>query len=320
MIWIVTGLIVVGVLLTAFFAGAETGLYRAARLRLMLDAMGGSWSARGLLWLANQPSLFVATMLVGTNVASYLVSLAAVLANGHGSESYWAEMATTLALTPVLFVYGELVPKSYFLEAPNRLLRRAGPLVLVCTVIFLPVSGLLWGLNRLLARWLGQSNQPPRASLARRELRRLVEEGQEAGILHPAQQALAQGVFAIANRPLHEFLAPTAAVPRARAGTPRDEIISMARRLEASVVVVEQVGESRPLVGYYRVLELMVRADEPMPAPSPLMLLDHDESHLAAIMTLCGAKEELAEVVDGDGRFVGLVTVERLLEPLFASR
>ena len=41
MIWIACGLGLVGLLLSALFSGAETGFYRATRLRLVLDAMGG---------------------------------------------------------------------------------------------------------------------------------------------------------------------------------------------------------------------------------------------------------------------------------------
>ena len=72
-------LALLGLLLSALFSGAETGFYRAMRLRLVLDAMGGDSVARGLLFLANHPSLFVATALVGNSLANYLVTLAAVV-------------------------------------------------------------------------------------------------------------------------------------------------------------------------------------------------------------------------------------------------
>ena len=70
----------VGMLLSAFFSGSETGFYRATRLRLVLDAMAGDRVARGLLFLTNHPALFVATALVGNTVASYMISLATVIA------------------------------------------------------------------------------------------------------------------------------------------------------------------------------------------------------------------------------------------------
>jgi putative hemolysin len=47
--------------MNAFFSGAETGYYRMTRLRLVMEAMGGDRIARIMLWLANQPSLVIAT-------------------------------------------------------------------------------------------------------------------------------------------------------------------------------------------------------------------------------------------------------------------
>ncbi len=46
-------LFAIGVSLSAFFSGSETGFYRATRIRLTMDAMSGDIVARGLLWLAN---------------------------------------------------------------------------------------------------------------------------------------------------------------------------------------------------------------------------------------------------------------------------
>ena len=73
------GLFAAGLALSAFFSGAETGFYRVQRLRLVLDGMSGNWLASGLLALANRPSLYVATTLIGNNVANYMTSLAIVL-------------------------------------------------------------------------------------------------------------------------------------------------------------------------------------------------------------------------------------------------
>src|SRR4030042_4230699 len=124
-IWVALVLAGVGIFLSAFFSGSETGFYRATRVRLVLDALGGDPISRGLVWLTGHPSLFVATVLVGNNLANYLTTLAIVMSTqaltfqqGHTAE-YLTELIAPLALAPVLFVYGELLPKSLFLQAPN---------------------------------------------------------------------------------------------------------------------------------------------------------------------------------------------------------
>ena len=118
-----------GLALSALFSGSETGFYRIPRVRLRLDALGGDWFARGLLWLTNHPSLFVATTLIGNNIANYFTALSIVMAVGHlFGESTSLQLVVPIVFAPILFVYGELLPKSVFYYMPNRLLRRWGPL------------------------------------------------------------------------------------------------------------------------------------------------------------------------------------------------
>ena len=74
------GLFFLGLRLSAFFSGCETGFYRASFLRLTIDAQAGDRIAGRLLWFARNPGYFVATTLVGNNVANYLTTFAIGLA------------------------------------------------------------------------------------------------------------------------------------------------------------------------------------------------------------------------------------------------
>ena len=322
---LVVGLAAVGIFLSAFFSGTETGFYRATRVRLVLDALGGDRISRGLVWLTNHPLLFVATILVGNNLANYLTALAIVMgtrstmgaeAAGAGRE-YAVELIAPLVLAPVLFVYGELLPKSLFLQAPNRLLRRVGPLFLVFVGLFLPISALLLGLNKLLARFVGESPEQIRLTLARRELRQVLEEGHEAGILHPAQRGLAQGIFAVAQQPVSRFTTPLKELPRARSDMGKEEVLRLARRYRISVIPVESPAESAKLAGYFRVIDLgLSQSGEVGPLRRFLEITD-DTTQVAALMQMQSAKEDLARVVGAHGETLGIVTADRLREPLF---
>ncbi len=311
-----------GTLLSAFFSGSETGLYRATRIRLVLDAMAGGRVARGLLWLINHPAFFVATVLVGNNLANYLVSLALVLVSGAvlPGEGFLAEIALPLAFAPVLFVYGELVPKSFFLDAPNRLLRPAGPPLLFFAVLFAPVSSVVWAFNRLLERLLRQPSQPLQSTLARRELGRLFEEGHEVELLTPVQRALAEAIFTISGETLGRIVIPLAQVPRARPDMPRDSVLGLAQRYRLSAVCVEHSAEDRRLVGYYRVVELAMAKTEKLPRPWPLMVLSERTSLLSALIQLQSHQEGLAAVTDDQAKTLGIVTLEDLRERLFPAQ
>ena len=230
-----------------------------------------------------------------------------------------AELGAPILLAPVLFVYGELLPKNLFLQAPNRLLRLVAAPLLVLAAVLLPASLLLWGLSRLLARWLGESTEAIRLRLARGELRRALEEGQEAGILQPVQQALADAVFQLGNRPVAPMAVPPDRVARARADMARDEVLRLARRYRLSVIPVESAKQPGKLDGYYRTIDVLLAGDDRMPDVLPLPEVLADEPHLAALARLHNEQAAMARVVDRRGQIVGVVTLEQLREPLWRA-
>lgn len=327
MIWIALGMAALGLFLNAFFSGSETGFFRVTRIRLVLDAMGGNRTARGLLWLTNHPSMFIATALVGNNLANYLTSLAIVigtqaLITGH---VLIAELIAPLLFAPVLFVYGDLLPKNLFLRAPNRLLRAGGPLFLFFTVLFLPVTGLLWCLNRVLSGFVRQSPDRVRLTLAKRELQNALDEGHEAGVLYPAQTQLARGIFAVASRPVVQYATPPGDVPRARANMTKSEVQRVARRFRVAEVPIEGTAGAgaagdKQLVGYVRVIDLSLDPCEGLGPVRPFLEVSSTDTHIEALLRMQAAGESLAKVVDADGNTVGILTAGRLRENIFHGR
>ncbi|MDA7903960.1 DUF21 domain-containing protein, partial [Mariniblastus sp.] len=105
-------LLLLGIFLSAFFSGCETGFYRASRVRFVIAGLDGDLISQYLIKLFNNPTLFVATTLIGNNVANYLTSLAIVLLAQQMTGSNAAEMLAPILLSPLLFVYGELLPKN----------------------------------------------------------------------------------------------------------------------------------------------------------------------------------------------------------------
>ena len=74
-------------------------------LRLSIDANAGERVARRLLWFARNPSYFVATTLVGTNVANYLTTFAIGLAavTMFPAKAGWIEIAGAGMVDPAVF-------------------------------------------------------------------------------------------------------------------------------------------------------------------------------------------------------------------------
>ena len=312
-------MLIAGVLLSACFSGSETGFYRVTRVRLVIRALGGDRISRGLLWLTNNPALFVATTLIGNNVANYITSLAIVLAvQAFFGDSALAELAAPVLLAPVLFVYGELLPKNLFYYAPNTLLHRCGPLFMLFAVLFLPVAVLLWLLGRALQSLVGEAPERVRLRLARSELAQVLEEGHQAGVLRPSQRRLAHGLFAAANVPVVQHSTPPGRMATLQRGAKKADALRLARRHRLAAIPIEEgAGQKRSLIGYIRVIDLHCDTSDTVQQVREMIDIPADMTHIAALIRLESSGETLARVVNSDGDTVGLLDVRKLNEPLF---
>jgi CBS domain containing-hemolysin-like protein len=310
-------LLLIGLGLSAFFSGSETGFYRVTRVRLVIDALQGDAISKWLLRLANNPAYFVATTLVGNNLANYLTSLAIVLLTKEVAQvdSVATELAATILFSPLVFIYGELLPKYLFYKAPNRLLRAGGLPFLFFSVVFAPISAALWALGRFLQSMLGETPLQVQLRLARAELQEVLEEGHELGILRPAQRRLAQNLFAVTGKAVVKYCRPVAKAHTVPRTATRADLLRRAKRLGATLLIVHG-DRHEELVGYYRVFDLHLAMEDIERHLRPLIRLPRTATLLDAVQTMRSAAAEVAQVQDADGRTVGLLLASDLVRPL----
>jgi CBS domain containing-hemolysin-like protein len=302
----------VGLMLSAFFSGSETGLYRVSRTRLVLDGLDGSLAARGIVWLLNHSAIFIATTLVGNNLANYLTSLAIVMGVailfGAGSS---AELLGPMLMTPIVFVFGELLPKYFFFHAPYRLIKATRPLLLTATVLFAPVSAILGLLGRVIQKVTGQTPFRLRLVMARSELEQLLRHGHEAGILAAHQRALAQRLFEVGNQSAISFGVPTDRFAIVEGPVDADEARQEARRHNHPIVLVKRDGR---IVGFHRYADLCVR--QPDLEVNPVIRCGIEDRHLQVLLRLYDAGSDVAVLFDQRGDIRYVVTRRQLVQPL----
>ena len=327
---IALGLFATGLLLSAFFSGTETGMYRISRTRLMLDGMSGSWAPRMIVWLINHPSYFVATTLLGNNVANYMVSAAVVWAaidtvvwitGDPTTSTAAAELIGPILMTPVVFVVGELAPKHLYYRAPYRLITLTRPAVLAAAALCWPVSMALSMLGQALQRTTGQTPFRIRLEINRGELNRLIRDGHEAGILAAGQRALTTSLFEIGSRNAVSYGVPPERLAVVDWPVDTPAALAAARRANHPIVLVRK-GERISGFVYFADLLRHAVADpnvtdasgdgEATAAPvHPVVSAFSDERHLALLMRMNDAGAEVAVLYDRATRTHGRGSVKR---------
>jgi CBS domain containing-hemolysin-like protein len=301
----------IGLSLSFFFSGSETGFYRAHRLKFVLDGLHGDRLSSWMVKLFNQPAWFVSTILIGNNCANNLITFAIVLLSGMIGE--WAEVSFPLAFAPFLFMYGELLPKNLFYQSPNFLLRLVSPLIFLFTILFAPVSFLLWGVSLLIERLLGQSPVKVKTTLAKRELKQLLQEGEDMGILHSTQVDLADSFLLLAGKPVREFCRPLSEVQFVRVNVSVKQALEHAQRYSLTDIPLLSEKDHQ-IQGYVRTADLLLekQKSKPVRRVRKIPSIKSTEPYGEALIQMQSGDDSMMKVINPQGQVVGLITLNQL--------
>lgn len=300
-------------MLSAFYSGCETGFYRVSRVRLLIDALEGNRFAKLLLWSSNNPAAFVGTTLVGNNVANYVTSLGVVMAAGYwfpGTSS--AEILLSVAVSPIVFVYGELLPKKLFFAAPYGLLKKCVPLLSASAALFSPISGLLWAVSLGLQKLVGTPTQGIELVLRRRELSDVLAEGHAIGLLAPTQRQLAQATFTLASRPIRDFAVPATRQTTVTTAISRQEVVRIGRRFQMPVMPVKDPAQNNAVIGAVKALDCVLQPDGKELPIVPIANVSETASFLTVLLRLQSEGQSMAAIRSSAGKLIGYVTLDQL--------
>ncbi len=310
-------LFIVAVRLSFFFSGSETGFYRISPLQLSIRVHQGDRVAATLQKFISHPERFVATALVGNNVANYLVTVAiglfmSVVVN---ASSGAAELISTVVVTPVVFVFGELIPKNLFYLAPLSQLRKNARWFSLSYLLFLPLSLPLILLSRLIAKMGNSERQPLETVLSRTRLVSVLEEGHREGLLTELQSQLADNIMQVARHPVALSMMPALAVQGTVDTASRDDLLRLAKRLHVSRVLLYPTGKPGQWSSYVRVADIIRRNYSPRAVAVQMPQFSSDTPKLHVLSELVRQYSDYGVIVEDDV-VLGVVSRRSLLAQL----
>ena len=315
---LIVALFLLGLRCSAFFSGSETAYYRMSLPRLMIDAQTGDGTARFLQSLAQRPSQFMAAMLVGNNIANYIITAAlgwfvAVLGFSGGMGT---DIAATLCSAPLIFVFGELLPKSLYYRAPLHFLRRDARRLRVVNVLLLPASWPLHLLTKLLERMRPTEGPSLDVLLGRNRLAQVMTHGHQEGVLTESQIQLATGLLHVAPQAIVSSMIPADRIFGMDADSSREQVLDFAKRYGVAQVVVHRPGQPAEWFAYVNVAEAAIENKAVEALLHPMQVIPATARKLEALQQLRAAGAALGVVRDRE-RVVGIVNYRGLAEQLF---
>lgn len=306
-----------GVVAAGLTAGLETGMYSLSQVRLSIRAARGDRGAARLEREYKRPRRLLSTLLVANALAGWTASFGvSQIFDGLGYDPLRAVLLDLVVLVPVVFLFGEVLPKDLFRTHADRWMPRYAP-ILVGLRILLSATGvvpLVMALGSVATRIFGGRSAEDRRE-ARARVAAMLAEGAGAEGLSEAQLGITDRVFTMRGITVGQEMKPWRQVASIGESTPAGE---RARRFLASgasrLPVVNRRGQ---VVGVVSAVDHFAR---PGASTSdmlrPILLLPPSVSALDAIGRMRRERVQMAVVGDRVDRPLGIVSIKDLVEPL----
>lgn len=307
-----------------FFSGSEMGLYCINRVRLRLRSERPEASdARALSSLVARLDESVLGILLSQNIANYLLTVAAttLMVSGLSLQSASIEFYSAAVLSPLTFVFGDVVPKNWFRAEADRLMYRSARF-LKSVVTLLRMTGILWVLSRLtrVSAWLAGREQDNRIRGPRGEVLGLLREGAAEGALTTEQAEIVERVMNLSSVRVGSIMIPRRRVASAPITANRTQFLRTVRGHSYSrMPVVERDGKT--VSGIISVCDVLANDTEAgiQTFMRPPIVLQAQDSAARAIIQLRKANETMAMVNDPRRGFVGIITLKDVIEEIFGE-
>lgn len=299
-------------LMEAFFSGSEIAVVSADPMRLRVRAAHGSRGARLALRMLERPEWLLATTLVGTNIAVVTnTTVATALAiDLFGDGASWIAV---LVVAPLIWVFGEIVPKSVFQQRADSITPRVIFGLFAASFVFWPILVVFTALTRVFTRLVGGTRR--NLFRLRDELRTMMQMSPTEGDILPSEQDMIRRLFDFGETTAEQVMRPWLEVKAISEDALCSEATEAATASGHLRLPVYRERVDR-VVGLLYTLDLLgVEPDDSIrDLVRPVDYVPRARSIRDLLLDLRRAKPDMSVVVDPAGGAQGIVTMRDIIE------
>lgn len=318
-------------LLSAFFSGVEIAFISSNRLKIEVDKSRGIFSANLLSKLAQKPSKFIGTLLLGNNIALVIYGLAMakilkpwlidVLPSFMRGEA-WVLFIQTLIATVLILITAEFIPKILFRIRPNMVLSFFSLPLFLFYVILYPLVYTIIGFSEIiLQKFFRLDFKFKKYSFSQIDLGEYVKEftngeHDESDIKQDMQ--IFQNAIDFRNVRLRECMIP------------RTEIVALDENVSLKILseLFVQTGHSKILIyrdsidniiGYTHSFDMFKKPDNINAILKSIIIVPETMLANKVLSMMIKDQKSVAVVVDEFGGTSGMITMEDIIEEIFGE-
>ncbi len=328
-------IIVILILINAFFAASEMAIVTANTQTIENLANKGNPDAKRLLHMLSKPSTFLASIQVG-------VTLAGLLASAVASESFSNHIVRALSAFPLppslikvisvavitivlsyfQLVFGELVPKRVAMHNSDAMdIKVTGVLHFVASA-FRPFVWMLAVSTNSIAKLFGIRTEAETHVVTEEQIRMMVDMGEEKGTIGESEKEMINNVFDFDDRIAADIMTHRTDISAAETTASMEDVLSIANQDGYSRIPIYE-DDLDNIVGIIYVKDLLQYVGKPLSKELSIKDLMHPPLFIPETKkcrelfgVLTARKQHMAVVIDEYGGTAGIATMEDLVESI----
>jgi putative hemolysin len=301
---------------SAFFSASETAFSSLNQIRLKSRAEDGDASAARVLAMAEKYDKLLSTILIGNNIVNIAAASIGTILFTRALGAERGATMSTIVLTIVVLIFGEVTPKSLAKEMPETVATAVSPVLSLLIVLFTPLNWLFTQWKKLLGHFVHSSEED---TITEGELMTMVSEAENDGELTDRESELIRSAIEFDDVEVEEILTPRVDVVAVEDNTSLDEVAqtfaeSGYSRLPVYHDTIDNIiGVVHEKDFYLARLKKETSLEELV---KPTLYTTGSTQISQLLRTLREQHHHLAVVVDEYGGTEGIITLEDILEEL----
>ena len=308
--------LVILVAFSAFFSASETAFSSLNQIRLKSRADDGDRTAARVLAMSEQYDKLLSTILIGNNIVNIAAASIGTIIFTKMLGAERGATVSTMVLTIVVLIFGEVTPKSLAKEMPETIATAVAPVLSLLMLVLTPLTWLFSQWKRLLNHFVHSSESD---TITEGELMTMVSEAENDGELTDRESELIRSAIEFDDVEVEEILTPRVDVVAVEDDISLEELAQTFAESGYSRLPVYH-GTIDNIIGvvhekdfYIARLKKATKIDD-LVAPTLYTTGSTQISQL--LRTLREQHHHMAVVVDEYGGTEGIITLEDILEEL----
>ena len=301
---------------SAFFSASETAFSSLNQIRLKSRAEDGDSSAARVLNMAEQYDKLLSTILIGNKIVNIAAASIGTILFTQMLGAERGATVSTIVLTIIVLIFGEVTPKSLAKEMPERVATAVSPFLALLMALMTPLTWLFTQWKKLLGRFVHSGEAD---TITEGELMTMVSEAENDGELTDRESELIRSAIEFDDVEVEEILTPRVDVVAVEDDIPLEELAQTFAESGYSRLPVYH-GTIDNIIGvvhekdfYIARLKKATKIDDLV---VPTLYTTGSTQISQLLRTLREQHHHLAVVVDEYGGTEGIITLEDILEEL----